>query len=67
MLIGDLEYANAGKIRNQKLSPDLEAIIKKTAKEFGYDVRVISGGQSKIGKKRFGIRKNLCIIETAIY
>lgn len=54
MLIGDLEYANAGKIRNQKLSPDLEAIIKKTAKEFGYDVRVISGGQSKTGKRRTG-------------
>ena len=54
MLIGDLEYATAGKIRNQKLSPDLEAIIKKTAKEFGYDVRVISGGQSKTGKRRTG-------------
>jgi hypothetical protein len=54
MLIGDLEYATAGKIRNQKLSPDLEAIIKKTAEQFGYDVRVISGGQSKTGKRRTG-------------
>ena len=43
MLIGDLEYANAGKIRNKKLSSDLEDIIKKTAKQFNYDVRVISG------------------------
>jgi hypothetical protein len=54
MLIGDLEYANSGKIRSQKLSPDLEGIIKKTAKDFGYDVRVISGGQPKTGKKRTG-------------
>lgn len=52
MLKGDIIYANSGKTRDLPIAPDLEQILKETAAAHGFDLKVVSGGQSK--KKRTG-------------
>lgn len=47
MILGDVIYENKGKTRDKSLSSDLETILKETAKLYGYDIKVTSGGQTK--------------------